>query len=134
MSTTRSTNRSAAATKRADAINDALERLAGYGYLDMPGPFACHGPMGAETLSTLGHDDLVGAWIEGYKSRHEPLDTPPRIDRIDPTDEGSWRPALGDSSRASDWTALFAGELQDSRGRLWSHGGCPGYYRAVQAG
>ena len=40
-------------TGRQDALDDALERLEGYEYLDLPGPFACHGPMGAEVLSTL---------------------------------------------------------------------------------
>src|SRR5829696_10236782 len=97
-------------TTRSDALHDALERLDGYGYLDAPG-FASHGPMGAETLSTLGHDDLVGAWVEAYKARHEALDVPATTGRIDAHDEAGWRSALGDMSRVSDWAQLFRREL-----------------------
>jgi len=99
-------------TTRADALYDALERLASYGYLDAPG-FACHGPMGAETLSTLGHDDLVAAWVEDYKRRHRPLEVPPPRTRLDSRDEQSWRPALGDLGRVSDWAAMFRQELAE---------------------
>jgi hypothetical protein len=100
-------------TRRQDALNDALERLEGYEYLDLPGPFACHGPMGAETLSTLGYDDLVADWVEAYKSRHEPLDPFPSLERIDPRDEKNWRSALGQVFRANDFAAMFVGELDD---------------------
>jgi hypothetical protein len=99
--------------RRQGALNDALERLERYEYLDLPGPFACHGPMGAETLSTLGYDDLVADWVEAYKSRHEPLDPFPTLGRIDPKDEGNWRGALGQVFRANDFAAMFAGELDE---------------------
>jgi hypothetical protein len=99
-------------TTRADALNDALERLAGYEYLDLPGPFACHGPMGAEVLSTLGHDDVVASWVEAYKSHHQALEAFPTVERLDPTDERSWRPALGDIARISDWAVMFRSELE----------------------
>jgi hypothetical protein len=69
--------------------------------------------MGAETLSTLGHNDLVGSWVEEYKSRHQPLDAFPTIERIDPDDPASWRAALGDILRLNDWAALFYAELAD---------------------
>jgi hypothetical protein len=98
-------------TSRQDALNDALERLEGYEFLDLPGPFACHGPMGAEALSTLGHDDLVGEWVELYKSRHERLDPFPTAEKIDPSDEASWRSALGQVFRAKDFAAMFVEEL-----------------------
>jgi hypothetical protein len=99
--------------RRQDAWNDALERLKGYEYLDLPGPFACHGPMGAETLSIFGYDDLVGDWVEAYKSRHEPLDPFPTLGRIDPRDETDWRNALGQVLRANDFAAMFVGELDN---------------------
>jgi hypothetical protein len=109
--------------RRQDALNDALERLEGYEYLDLPGPFACHGPMGAETLSTLGYDDLVADWVEAYKSRHEPLDPFPTLGRIDPRDDANWRSALGQVSRANDFTGMFVGELNSEPWqevlRLW---------------
>src|SRR6516165_7842104 len=94
-------------TGRQDALNDAWERLEGYEYLDLPGPFACHGPMGAEVLSTLAYDELVSDWVETYKSRHEPLDPFPTVERIDQQDEGDWRSALGQVFRANDFAAMF---------------------------
>jgi hypothetical protein len=102
-------------TTRAETLDDALERLAGYAYLDGFG-FACHGPMGAEALSTLGYDDRVSAWVEAYKATHAPIAAPPRSERLDGNDAASWRPALGDYSRVSDWALLFAHEL---RGQPW---------------
>jgi hypothetical protein len=99
-------------TARPEALMDALDRFRAFAYLDAPG-FAFHGPMGAETLSTLGHDDLVAGWVERYKARHQPLDAPPPTMRIDPTDERDWRTALGDMSRVSDWAEMFTVELVD---------------------
>jgi hypothetical protein len=98
--------------RRADALDDALDRLSRYAYVDGPG-LATHGPMGAEALSSLGHDDLVTQWVEQYKVRHQVIPAPSRTARLDPGDESSWRIALGDPSRLSDWAALFAGELKD---------------------
>ncbi len=98
---------------RSDALHDALERLEGYGYLDAAG-FAVHGPMGAETLSTLGHNDLVASWVEAYKARHQPVPPPSEGDRIDPVDESSWRAALGDYARVADWEAMFRRELEET--------------------
>jgi hypothetical protein len=102
---------------RTDALNDALERLRGYAYLDAPG-FACHGPMGAETLSTLGHHHLVAGWVDAYRTRFEPLPAPPEHDRLDPNDAAAWRSALGDVFRISDWAAMFREELWD---RPWQN-------------
>jgi hypothetical protein len=97
---------------RTDALLDALERFDGNAYLDEPG-FAFHGPMGAETLSTLGHDDFVASWTEAYKARHQPLEAPPATTRLDVKDEGDWRAALGEMARVSDWAAMFRAELDD---------------------
>jgi hypothetical protein len=102
-------------TTRTDALNDAYERLAGFAYLDAPG-FATHGPMGAETLSTLGHDDEVAAWADEYVRRHEPLLAPPADHRIILSDTNATAAALGDVFRVSDWAAAFRGELNE---RLW---------------
>ena len=95
---------------RSDAVNEALERLEDYAYLDAPG-FACHGPMGAETLSHLGHDDLVAGWVDGYRKRYDPLPAPPARDRLDASDNRALCSALGDASRLSDWAAMFREEL-----------------------
>lgn len=97
---------------RADVVADALDRLSDYAFADGPG-MATHGPMGAEALSVLGHADEVPGWVEAYKQRHDVIAAPPVIDRLDPTDPASWRPALGDPARLSDWDALFTGLLQE---------------------
>jgi hypothetical protein len=99
-------------TTRTDALDDALDRLAGYDYQDGVG-FACHGPMGAEALSSLGYDDLIPSWIESYKSKHPPIPSPQATQRIDPNDETSWRAALGDFPRVADWASLFTQELAE---------------------
>jgi hypothetical protein len=122
---------------RTDTLDDALDRFHAYGYLDAPG-FAFHGPMGAETLSTLGHDDLVPAWVEAYKARHQPLEAPPHSDRIEPHDESSWRVALGDMARVSDWEVMFRHELDAQRWplvlRRWVPHLLPGYAGALTHG
>jgi len=93
---------------RTDTLHDALERLASHSYLDGAG-FPCHGPMGAEALSALGHDDLVAGWVEGYKARHVPIHAPPRSAPID----GDWQTALGDFGRIADWADAFTRELDE---------------------
>jgi hypothetical protein len=124
-------------TTRTDALNDAFDRLSGYAYLDGPG-FACHGPMGAETLSTLGFDDQVADWVEAYKVAHPPIEAPPVKDAVDACDETSWRAALGDISRLSDWAVLFAHELSDEHWKdvvlRWTRRLLPGYAGALTHG
>lgn len=99
-------------TTRTDALHEALDRLAGYDYVDGPG-FACHGSMGAEALCALGVPDLVPGWVEAYTVRHAPIAAPPARQRIDPEDERDWRAALGDFARVSDWAELFREALWD---------------------
>jgi hypothetical protein len=101
-----------ASPRRAAAIDDALDRLSAYDYVDGPG-MAVHGPMGAEALSALGHDDLIADWVEGYKARHQPIAAPPAATSLAADDESIWRPALGDLARLTDWAELFARQLED---------------------
>jgi hypothetical protein len=122
---------------RTDALDDALDRFGAYRYADGVG-FAFHGPMGAEALSTLGHDDLVAGWAEDYKARHAPIDPPPPFDTVDVGDEASWRAALGDPRRASDWAVAFAdqlgGEPWPAVVRRWAPRLLPGYGGAFTHG
>jgi hypothetical protein len=122
---------------RKDALADAFERFGAYRYTDGVG-FAFHGPMGVEALSTLGHDDLVAGWAEEYKARHAPIDAPPPVARLDPDDDASWLPALGDPARVSDWAALFADQLRDHPWRTvvrrWVPRLVPGYAGALTHG
>ncbi|MBB5119981.1 hypothetical protein AF335_23095 [Streptomyces eurocidicus] len=101
-----------------DALNDALERMTDLGYERGAGAdLANHGPMGAEALAVLGHGDEVAAWVEGYRTAMPHHEVPARSFPLDPADETSWRPALGDFSRAGDWEQLFARELADEAWR-----------------
>jgi hypothetical protein len=122
---------------RTDTLLEALDRFESYAYLDAPG-FAFHGPMGAETLSTLGRDDLVAGWVERYKTRHQPLEAPPLTVRIDRNDAGDWRAALGDIARVSDWEAMFTTQLSEEPWpdvlRRWAPVLLPGYAGALTHG
>lgn len=99
-------------TTYSDALNDALERMTDLGYeRGAQGDLANHGPMGAEALALLGHGDRVPGWVESYRVLMPHHEIPARGCPLDPADESSWRPALGDFSRAGDWEQLFEREL-----------------------
>ena len=127
-------------TRRAhptDVLDDALDRLAAYRWVDGPG-MAVHAPMGAEALVGLGHADVVADWVEAYKARHEPIDGPAPVGGLDPADLSSWRPALGDPSRLTDWHDLFARRLAEEPWsdvvRTWVPRLLPGYGGAFTHG
>jgi hypothetical protein len=118
-------------TTRTDVLHDALDRLSGYDYLDGAG-VPCHGSIGAGALSALGLDDQVPGWVDAYMSRHAPIAAPPPTGRrIDPEDEQSWRPALGDFSCVADWAAMFREMLWNEPWpavlRRWAPRLLPGY-------
>ncbi|MFJ9415240.1 hypothetical protein ACIRPT_13865 [Streptomyces sp. NPDC101227] len=101
-----------------DAVNDALERMEDLGYERGKGvDLANHGPMGAEALALLGQEDEVARWVERYRRAMEHHEPPAARFALDPADESSWRPALGDFRRAGDWERLFARELADAHWR-----------------
>lgn len=93
-----------------DALEEALDRLSDRTYFDGPG-LPAHGPMVAEALCALGRDDAAPAWVDRHRRVTEPVDLPPRCERIEPGQEASWRAALGDVRRLADWDELFAREL-----------------------
>ncbi len=105
------------AITRQDAINDAYERLYGFGFSIRLAPiapdFAAHGPMGAEALSTLGQNEAVAGWVDAYKAERHHLPMPARKEPIDGKSEGAWRRALGDFARATDWLDFFRRELEE---------------------
>ncbi|PRW64226.1 questin oxidase family protein [Actinopolyspora mortivallis] len=108
-----------------DALSEALQRLEGLGYeRGENGDLANHGPMGAEALAVLGFGDAVRNWVEGYKRAMPHHDPPEPRFGIDPTDESSWREALGQFHRAGDWEMLFRRQLAEEPwqrvvGRWW---------------
>ncbi|SDK12545.1 Protein of unknown function [Actinopolyspora mzabensis] len=98
----------------ADAVGEALQRLEGLGYeRGTNGDLANHGPMGAEALAVLGFGEAVSSWVEGYKQAMPHHDPPAPRFEIDPSDESSWREALGQFHRAGDWERLFWRELRE---------------------
>jgi hypothetical protein len=93
-----------------EPLDDALERLSGYGPQLANGNFN-HAPMVAEALCALGRADSVLPWIERYRERL--ITRGPASDPIDPAE---WQAALGKRDRFEAWSALFAEEL---RGAVW---------------
>ncbi|MGW0389524.1 questin oxidase family protein [Streptomyces sp. NPDC003042] len=101
-----------------DALNDALERLDDLGYERGKGvDLANHGPMGAEALALLGQEDEVARWVGRYRAAMDHHEPPAARFPLDPTDESSWRPALGAFGRAGDWERLFVRELAEAHWR-----------------
>ncbi|MEW2576349.1 hypothetical protein [Streptomyces syringium] len=101
-----------------DAVNDALERLDDLGYERGQGvDLANHGPMGAEALALLGQEDEVARWVRRYRDAMEHHEPPTARFALDPTDESSWRSALGAFGRAGDWELLFVRELAEAHWR-----------------
>jgi hypothetical protein len=101
-------------TSGSDALNDALERLQDFAFFDWPG-LACHGPMGAETLTALGHDEIVAGWADEYRRRHVPISGPMPSARIHLTVAADFHCALGKMERVADWKAAFADQLREQR-------------------
>lgn len=102
----------AADHRYADAVNDALERLTGFGPVWGPG-FAFHAPMVVEALAALGHTAEIPGWIERNRLVRHYADAPPAHTRLDPADRAGQRAALGDLRRFSDWAAMFEREIAD---------------------
>ncbi len=84
-----------------EALDDAYERLKNTGP-EFEGWLSNHGPMAADALIRIGHEENLSAWVESYKLR---LNERPREQwRFE---ERDWQEYLGDPSRLGDWLALF---------------------------
>ena len=81
--------------RRADALADALDRLADHGFTD-GGGMAHHAPMGAEALSALGYHEQVASWVDTYNRRHDPMGAPGADHPLTPGDDTALAAALGD--------------------------------------
>ena len=89
-------------------LDEALEIVHRTGPEFGPG-LSNHAPMAAEALSVLGCGERAVGWVERYRTR---LDEPPR--GLSPISADGWREALGEVSRAADWTAFFERELREA--------------------
>ncbi|ANH37139.1 hypothetical protein I601_0689 [Nocardioides dokdonensis FR1436] len=88
------------------SYDEALERFHHTGP-EREGWLSNHGPMVAEALARLGHEDRVHRWTDGYIRGLE--DVPRGIDRID---AAAWRDPLGDPVRSGDWIDFFRAEVE----------------------
>ena len=89
-----------------EAIHDALEQCADLGFEYSPG-FSTHWSMASETMTRLGHPERVHDWVTTYRSKHRHIPMPEPVADIDGPDESSWRSALGDFDRVTDWHEHF---------------------------
>jgi hypothetical protein len=87
----------------ADAIEQALELLAGLA------PLTNHGPMAAEALVALGQGAYVKAFAESYKKRFSASFPATR----EAVTRANWRAALGDGQRIADWINFFQREFNE---------------------
>jgi hypothetical protein len=104
------------AISRIDAMHDALTICGGLGFEMVPG-FSTHWPMAAETLIQLGHPEIVHEWATSYPLKRKHLPMPDPVEAIDAERADSWRAALGDFRRASDWRQYFERSLEE---RPWT--------------
>lgn len=89
-------------------LDNALDALAGTG-AEWHDGLSNHGPMCAEAMHVLGHDDAIAPWVARYRPR---LEAGPEIERT-PIVRERWSDALGDANRIGDWNAYFDRELSD---------------------
>jgi len=94
----------ASISTNADAMEEALEMLAGLA------PLTNHGPMAAEALVALGRAESVTAFVESYKKRFT-ISFPATYQ---PVTRADWRAALGDGRRVADWVNFFQQELKEA--------------------
>jgi questin oxidase-like protein len=94
----------ASISTNADAMEEALEMLAGLA------PLTNHGPMAAEALVALGRADSVTAFVESYKKRFTAIFPA----TYQPLTRANWRAALGDGKRVADWVNFFQRELKEA--------------------
>jgi hypothetical protein len=90
------------------SLDDALEIVAPYG-IALKNGNSNHAAMVAEALCAMGRPEAVLPWVARYRDRMLPR--PEAGARILADD---WRGALGERDRFADWSAFFAGELQEA--------------------
>lgn len=99
-----------------EAMNEVLERLSDVGY-EHSGRLVNHAPMAAEALAFMGYTDVLPAWLNRNLRTRRPHYAPWPRWPISPGDQAEWRSALGDMSRVTDWTQMFARLLAEESWR-----------------
>ncbi|MFB6632810.1 questin oxidase family protein [Streptomyces sp. NPDC056362] len=94
-------------TDTTGTLDEALERLHTTGP-ERRGWLSNHAPMAVEALVRHGQAPAVHRWLDHYAPKLEEL-PPAHL----PVTAGTWREALGDPVRITDWTRFFSRELAD---------------------
>ncbi|MEU2236374.1 questin oxidase family protein [Streptomyces vietnamensis] len=94
-------------TDTTGTLDEALERLHTTGP-ERNGWLTNHAPMAVEALVRHGQAPAVHRWLDRYAHKLEDAPAPHT-----PVTAGTWREALGDPARITDWTRYFARELGD---------------------
>ncbi|MEV8590109.1 questin oxidase family protein [Streptomyces sp. NPDC051180] len=94
-------------TDSSGTLDEALERLHTTGP-ERNGWLTNHAPMAVEALVRHGRAEAVHRWLDHYAPKLE--EAPPAVRSV--TAE-TWREALGDPARITDWTRFLARELDD---------------------
>ncbi|MFF3775380.1 questin oxidase family protein [Streptomyces sp. NPDC002232] len=94
-------------TDTTGTLDEALERLHTTGP-ERHGWLSNHAPMAVEALVRHGQAPAVHRWLDHYAPKLEEL-PPAHL----PVTAGTWREALGDPVRITDWTRFFSRELAD---------------------
>ncbi|MET7287422.1 questin oxidase family protein [Streptomyces sp. NPDC005573] len=89
-------------------LDEGLLRLRHTGP-EYTGTLTNHGPMVIEALTALGRPEAVQPWLSGYLPQ---LDSRPA--RFQPVERATWRQALGDVRRVTDWLLFFRAELSQN--------------------
>ncbi|MEU5219565.1 questin oxidase family protein [Streptomyces sp. NPDC020807] len=88
-------------------LDEALERLHATGP-ERHGWLTNHAPMAVEALVRHGQAPAVHRWLDAYAPKLEDAPAPHT-----PVTAATWREALGDPVRITDWTRFFARALDE---------------------
>ncbi|MER5208696.1 questin oxidase family protein [Streptomyces sp. NPDC002825] len=94
-------------TDTTGTLDEALERLHTTGP-ERNGWLTNHAPMAVEALVHHGQAPAVHRWLDHYAPKLEDAPAPHT-----PVTAATWREALGDPARITDWTRYFSRELAD---------------------
>ncbi|MFB7516272.1 questin oxidase family protein [Streptomyces sp. NPDC056144] len=88
-------------------LDEALERLHATGP-ERNGWLTNHAPMAVEALVRHGQAPAVHRWLDAYAPKLEEVPAPHT-----PVTGATWREALGDPARITDWTRFFSRALDE---------------------
>ncbi|MGW2018099.1 questin oxidase family protein [Streptomyces sp. NPDC001927] len=88
-------------------LDEALQRLHAHGP-ERLGRLTNHAPMAVEALVHRGQARTVHRWLDRYRHKLEDMPAPHT-----PVTAATWREALGDTARITDWARFFERETAE---------------------